>query len=222
MGRHPQLQRRIACSNTTLKALRILPARHSDGVPFVKHDRGPTSMARGHVQARQPHDTAAQVGGVSTLQPLDESAVGGHQGALGERCQGQIEAVLGGMIQARGQGQRLLHERRAFVHPQWHMPEQAFDDKLHTLRGNAVHNRVNQVGNAYIQGMRVEPALPLWTYELGLIGKAEVGLLWARRRVACLACCALICTRMARWKAEPAGRHAAGSTHRPPSPEGAA
>lgn len=51
--------------------------------------------------------------------------------------------------------------------------EQAFDDNLHTLRGNALHERVDQPGLQTERGRRVERALPLWHDELGLIGKAD-------------------------------------------------
>lgn len=52
--------------------------------------------------------------------------------------------------------------------------EQAFDDNLHTLRGNALHARVDQPGVASERGLRVERALPVWHDELGLVGKADV------------------------------------------------
>jgi len=52
--------------------------------------------------------------------------------------------------------------------------EQAFDDNLHTLRGNAVHARVDQPGVETARGLRLERALPLWHDDLGLIGKADV------------------------------------------------
>ncbi len=52
--------------------------------------------------------------------------------------------------------------------------DQAFDDNLHTLRGNAVHARVDQPGVETAKGVRVERALPLWYDELGLVGKADV------------------------------------------------
>ncbi len=52
--------------------------------------------------------------------------------------------------------------------------EQAFDDNLHTLRGNAVHARVDQPGVETAKGVRVERALPIWQDELGLVGKADV------------------------------------------------
>lgn len=52
--------------------------------------------------------------------------------------------------------------------------EQAFDDNLHTLRGQAVHRQVDQPGVEVRRGLRVERALPVWSDELGLIGKADV------------------------------------------------
>jgi CRISPR-associated exonuclease Cas4 len=52
--------------------------------------------------------------------------------------------------------------------------EQAFDDNVHTLRGQAVHKRVDQPGVETAKGVRVEHALPLWHDGLGLIGKADV------------------------------------------------
>lgn len=52
--------------------------------------------------------------------------------------------------------------------------EQAFDDNLHTLRGNAVHRRVDQPGVETVKGVRVEHALALWHDDLGLLGKADV------------------------------------------------
>lgn len=51
--------------------------------------------------------------------------------------------------------------------------EQAFDDNLHTLRGHAVHARVDQPGVGSARGVRVERALPLWHDTLGLMGKAD-------------------------------------------------
>ena len=52
--------------------------------------------------------------------------------------------------------------------------EQAFDDNLHTLRGQAVHSKVDLPGVQSAKGVRVERALPLWHDALGLIGKADV------------------------------------------------
>ena len=53
--------------------------------------------------------------------------------------------------------------------------EQAFAENLHTLRGQAVHQRVDQQGvEAGYDGRRVARALPLWSERLGLVGKADV------------------------------------------------
>jgi CRISPR-associated exonuclease Cas4 len=52
--------------------------------------------------------------------------------------------------------------------------EQAFDDNLHTLRGQAVHRQVDDPGFEFRHGLRVERALPVWNDALGLIGKADV------------------------------------------------
>ena len=52
--------------------------------------------------------------------------------------------------------------------------EQAFDDNLHTLRGQAVHRQVDDPGMEFRHGLRVERALPVWSDALGLIGKADV------------------------------------------------
>lgn len=52
--------------------------------------------------------------------------------------------------------------------------EQAFDDNIHTLRGNAEHARVDKPGVETTKGVRVERALPLWHDPLGLIGKSDV------------------------------------------------
>lgn len=51
--------------------------------------------------------------------------------------------------------------------------EQAFDDNVHTLRGNAVHAQVDRPGFEVRRGLRVERALPLFSDELGLVGKAD-------------------------------------------------
>ena len=52
--------------------------------------------------------------------------------------------------------------------------EQAFDDNLHTLRGQAVHRQVDDPGMEIRRGLRVERALPVWSDTWGLIGKADV------------------------------------------------
>lgn len=51
--------------------------------------------------------------------------------------------------------------------------EQAFDENVHTLRGQAVHGRVDRPGVETAKGVKVENALPLWHDGLGLVGKAD-------------------------------------------------
>ena len=52
--------------------------------------------------------------------------------------------------------------------------EQTFDENLYTLRGRAVHKRVDEPKAEEQAGVRIERALPLWSRSLGLIGKADV------------------------------------------------
>lgn len=52
--------------------------------------------------------------------------------------------------------------------------EQAFEDNVFTLRGQAVHTRADQPGMELRSGLRVERALPVFSDRLGLIGKADV------------------------------------------------
>jgi CRISPR-associated exonuclease Cas4 len=52
--------------------------------------------------------------------------------------------------------------------------EQVFDENVHTLRGQAVHAKVDKPGVETAKGVRVERAMPLWHDGLGLIGKADV------------------------------------------------
>lgn len=52
--------------------------------------------------------------------------------------------------------------------------EQAFDENVHTMRGNAVHERVDDPGFETFEGVRSERALPIWSDRLGLIGKCDV------------------------------------------------
>jgi CRISPR-associated exonuclease Cas4 len=51
--------------------------------------------------------------------------------------------------------------------------EQAFDDDVNTLRGQAVHALVDRPGFEVRRGLRVERALPLFHDDLGLLGKAD-------------------------------------------------
>ena len=52
--------------------------------------------------------------------------------------------------------------------------EQVFDDNVHTLRGQAVHTKVDKPGVETAKGVRVERTMPLWHDGLGLVGKADV------------------------------------------------
>jgi CRISPR-associated exonuclease Cas4 len=52
--------------------------------------------------------------------------------------------------------------------------EQAFEDNLHTARGQAVHHLVDEPGYEMKAGVKVERSLPLWSDRLGLIGKADL------------------------------------------------
>ena len=52
--------------------------------------------------------------------------------------------------------------------------EQTYDENLYTLRGRAVHKQVDEPEHTVEAGVRVERALALWSYRLGLIGRADV------------------------------------------------
>jgi CRISPR-associated exonuclease Cas4 len=52
--------------------------------------------------------------------------------------------------------------------------EQAFDQNVHTKRGDAVHARVDDPGLEVREGIRIERALPVWSERYGLIGKCDV------------------------------------------------
>jgi len=52
--------------------------------------------------------------------------------------------------------------------------EQAFEDNVHTLRGQAVHATVDLPGFESRAGVRSVRALPLGSERLGLVGKADV------------------------------------------------
>ena len=52
--------------------------------------------------------------------------------------------------------------------------EQAFEENVHTMRGNAAHKRVDEPGYETFEGVREERALPVWSDRLGLIGKCDV------------------------------------------------
>ena len=57
--------------------------------------------------------------------------------------------------------------------------ESEFSDNIHTSRGNAEHERVDQSGWITTrEGARAEYALPVWSDRLGLIGKCDVVEFW--------------------------------------------
>jgi CRISPR-associated exonuclease Cas4 len=52
--------------------------------------------------------------------------------------------------------------------------EQTYDENLFTLRGNRVHQRADDPGEASAHGVRAARAVPLWSDRLGLTGRADV------------------------------------------------
>ncbi len=52
--------------------------------------------------------------------------------------------------------------------------EQVFDENIYTLRGQALHAKVDQPGVETAKGVRVERSLPLWHDGIGLLGKSDV------------------------------------------------
>ena len=57
--------------------------------------------------------------------------------------------------------------------------EGEFTDNIHTMRGNAEHERVDQVEHQTLgSGARVEYALPVWSDRLGLVGKCDAVEFW--------------------------------------------
>ena len=57
--------------------------------------------------------------------------------------------------------------------------EGEFTDNIHTMRGNAEHERVDRATHETMRsGARVEYALPVWSDRLGLIGKCDVVEFW--------------------------------------------
>jgi CRISPR-associated exonuclease Cas4 len=51
--------------------------------------------------------------------------------------------------------------------------EQTYDENLYTLRGNRVHERVDEAGERAEEGVRTLWALPIWSERLGLVGRAD-------------------------------------------------
>lgn len=56
--------------------------------------------------------------------------------------------------------------------------ESEFSENIHTSRGNAEHERVDQSGFENFEGVRNERALPIWSEKLGLLGKCDVVEFW--------------------------------------------
>lgn len=57
--------------------------------------------------------------------------------------------------------------------------ENEFSDNIHTARGNVEHERVDQSGWITThEGARAEYTLPVWSQQLGLIGKCDVVEFW--------------------------------------------
>jgi CRISPR-associated exonuclease Cas4 len=52
--------------------------------------------------------------------------------------------------------------------------EQEFADNVHTARGQAVHHLVDEPGYQHKGAVRIERSLPLWSDQVGLIGKADL------------------------------------------------
>lgn len=52
--------------------------------------------------------------------------------------------------------------------------EQAFEENIHTARGQALHHLVDTPGYEIKAGVRIERALPVWSDRHSLIGKADL------------------------------------------------
>jgi len=52
--------------------------------------------------------------------------------------------------------------------------EQTFDENLYTLRGHRAHERADEPTSELVDGVRIERALPLYSRQHGLTGKADV------------------------------------------------
>lgn len=57
--------------------------------------------------------------------------------------------------------------------------ESEFTDNIHTQRGNVEHERVDRAAHTTSrEGARIEYALPIWSEQIGLIGKCDVVEFW--------------------------------------------
>jgi CRISPR-associated exonuclease Cas4 len=52
--------------------------------------------------------------------------------------------------------------------------EQTFDENIYTLRGDLVHERVDEADSQLTLGVRLERGLPIWSESLGLVGRADL------------------------------------------------
>jgi CRISPR-associated exonuclease Cas4 len=52
--------------------------------------------------------------------------------------------------------------------------EQSFEQNVHTVEGNIVHDRVDTPGYHILRGVKVLRAMPVWSDRLGLSGKCDV------------------------------------------------
>ena len=52
--------------------------------------------------------------------------------------------------------------------------DRAWEENLYTLRGRRLHDRADRPESVVRDGLRVEYALPLWSDQHGLIGRADV------------------------------------------------
>lgn len=52
--------------------------------------------------------------------------------------------------------------------------EQVWDENLYTMRGRDIHENVDEESSHELSGTRYERALPVWSKQLGLVGKADM------------------------------------------------
>ncbi len=52
--------------------------------------------------------------------------------------------------------------------------EQVWSENIHTMRGNDIHERVDEVSSQDLAGVKYERALPIWSTRLNLVGKADL------------------------------------------------
>jgi CRISPR-associated exonuclease Cas4 len=52
--------------------------------------------------------------------------------------------------------------------------EQTFDENIYTVQGHMLHERVDEEASELRGDVRIERAVPLWSRQLGLVGRADV------------------------------------------------